>query len=65
MMHKIVPHPIRTLNTGSRPSGQRLILQFSIDKKVVCQTEYHLTAATRFIEVPLPILHRLKMGAMK
>ena len=64
-MNNILTLPARNLNTGSQPPGQTLTILYSIDKKVVCQANYHLTADAKYIQLPLPVLHRLMMGAMK
>ena len=64
-MRTSLSHSARTLKTGPRPSGQRLTIHFSIDKKVVCQAECNMTADTRFVQLPLPVLHRLRMGVVR
>ena len=53
------------LNTGPRPPGRKLTHHYNIGNKVVCQTEHRLTANTRFVELPLPVLHRLRTGVMR
>ena len=64
-MDIIVSHSARKLKTDSRPPGQKLTLHYSIGNKVVCQTEHRLTAETRFIEIPIPVIHRMARGTMK
>ena len=60
-MKTSIPFSEPNLGTGSLPPGQKLTLIYSIDKHVVCQTEYRLTANTRFIEIPF-LISRLLNG---
>ena len=62
MRSNSLSHPVPTLNTGHRPPGRTLILHYIVDSKTVCEAEHRLTADTRFIELPIPVLHRLMMG---
>ena len=64
-MRNCTPHPTQTLNTGPSPPGKRLTLHYIIDNKVLCEAEFHLPADARFVELPIPVRHRLIMGAAK
>lgn len=53
----IVNTIIAKKQTARKKSGgtSRLVLQFSMNGKTLCQAQYQLTPDTRFIEIPLPI----------
>ncbi len=53
------------LNTGSQPPGKKLVLHYIIDNKVVCEAEFRLPADALFLALPIPVRHRLMMGAAK
>lgn len=61
-MNNILTLPARNLNTGSQPPGKKLILHYTLNGHVICQTEYRLTADAKYVELPLPVQHRLLMG---
>jgi len=64
-MRNSLPHPVRTLNIGSRPLGQKLTIHFSINKKVICEAACQLIPDIRFIEIPIPVIHQMTRGTMK
>ena len=64
-MHNIIHHPASKLNTDYRLLGQRLIIHYIADGKVLCEAECRLTANTRFLEIPLPVIHQMMRGTMK
>lgn len=61
-MNNIVTLPTRNLNLGSQPPGKKLVIHYSINGHVLCETEYRLANDTKFIELPIPVRHRLIMG---
>ena len=41
---------------------QKVTLHYFADGKVLCEVQHNLSAGTRFVELPIPVLHRLTMG---
>ena len=67
-MHKSIPLHRNNSDKRSHPwpsSGQKFTVHYLADGKVLCQAEHRLSADTRFIELPLPVLHRTMMGMTK
>ena len=46
-------------------TGQKLVAHYILNGRVVCAAEHRLTADVKFLELPIPIIHRLKVGAIK
>lgn len=62
-MNNIIPFSAPNLNTGSQPPGtKKVTLHYSMSGRVICETEYRLANDTKFIELPIPVRHRLMMG---
>ena len=53
--------------TTRKKSGHssRLVLHYIADDKVLCEAVYQLAADTRFIELPIPVLHLLTQGLIR
>ena len=62
-MHNCTPHPTQTLNTGSRPLGQKLVLHYIVDGHVICEATHHLIADVNFLQIPIPVIHEMKRGS--
>ena len=67
-MKPIVTLPRNKFDQRSHPrpgTGQKLTIHYILNGHVLCQTESRLTADTRFLEIPIPVRHRMMMGATK
>ena len=67
-MKNIIPFPgpnPTTEHTRRPGAGQKLVIHYSLNGRVLCETQCNMTATTRFVELPIPVRHRLMMGAMK
>ena len=65
MQQHSLPHPRSRFNQLAHPrpgTGQKLVAHYILNGRVVCEAARHLTAATRLMEVPIPVRHRLMMG---
>lgn len=59
-MKNIIANPTNnptTLHKTGRSS--RLVLHYIIDSKPICEAEHQLTPDTRFIEIPIPVIHQM------
>ena len=60
------PTTIPTTNHTHKPSSsQKFTLHYIADGKVLCSAEYQLAADALFLELPIPVRHRLMMGMIK
>jgi hypothetical protein len=51
-----------TKHTLGPCNGQELTIHYLLNGRVLCQAKFNMTADTRFIELPIPVRHRLMMG---
>lgn len=64
-MRDIIPLFDQNLNTAFRPPGQRLVVHYIVDGKVLCEAEHLLTVDTKFVQIPIPVIHQMARSSMR
>ena len=59
------PDSPTTERTHRFSADQKLIIHYTLNGHVICEAEGRLTAGTRFIELPIPVIHQMTRGTMK
>lgn len=65
MQQHSLPHPRSRFNQRSDPrsgTGLKLVAHYILNGRVACEAARHLTADARFVDLPIPVLHRWMMG---